>query len=288
MLQGVSGRAAAVIAAVGAARVPRLPPDLLRERRPLARPALWPNLFRPLPIIYMNIRVCVYIHMYIYIISTGVPVRRLIAHIARWMRAALAAELLLIAPTRIHFRNFQASRFPAPSDASHPLLPQSVPMRMRAALRGGMHAAALRPCVRAAPCAFGRAAAAGGERAPRPRVGHVRRRSPAVCRSAAPPPCRGRTPIAAAVSMHARVQSPRCNRPARPLRFVIRGRRAGATRRRRRWRCRASSTSAHGCSARTCARRRPPGLHASPLLPPTPSFAPSILALLPPAASDCV
>ncbi len=77
------------------------------------------------------------------------------------MNAALAAELLLIAPTRIHFRNFQASHFPAPSDASHPLLPQPVPVRMRAcelaralhSLCGpcGMHAAALRPCARAAP-----------------------------------------------------------------------------------------------------------------------------------------
>ncbi len=35
------------------------------------------------------------------------------AHGVRWMRAALAAELLLIAPTRIHFRNFQVSPFPA-------------------------------------------------------------------------------------------------------------------------------------------------------------------------------
>jgi hypothetical protein len=37
LLQGVSGRAAAVVAAVGAARVPRLPPDLLRERTPRTR-----------------------------------------------------------------------------------------------------------------------------------------------------------------------------------------------------------------------------------------------------------
>jgi hypothetical protein len=48
------------------------------------------------------------------------------------------------------------------------------------------HAAAVRPSVRLGE-RTGRGAAAGGERAPRPRVGHVRRRSSFVRRSAAAP-----------------------------------------------------------------------------------------------------